>query len=109
VLRKIKGFRIVTPSRFANRWHVEGGWRLGKQGLPHFVNVYQSRRRHVQVKVFEYVWNWRCHSTTLDKFLYYPYCSRMEDTLLYMKFTLYLSSSRKWVQHKTQATARNNK
>ena len=38
VLRKIQGFRNVMPSRCADRWHVVGGWRLGKQGLPNFGN-----------------------------------------------------------------------
>jgi hypothetical protein len=36
VLRKIKGFRNVVPSRFANRRHVVGGWRLRKKGLQNF-------------------------------------------------------------------------
>ena len=56
VLRKIKGFRNAMPTRFANRWHVEGGWRLGQQALPNFGNYLPIETTSYTGKVLEHVW-----------------------------------------------------
>jgi hypothetical protein len=78
-------------SRFANRRHVIGGWRLGKQGLPNFGNRLPIETTSYTGKKSSNMFGKGGLSTKSDKFHYYPYCSS-KDILLYTKFTLYLSS-----------------